>query len=213
MHPVQRALAACALVTFAAPTSTAATTPAGVSKAAPGPSRYRFSGEVSRTDSVEKSRPGGLRFVLRPVDNSEPEGPDGWTIEILGPDSTEGFVGVATPPYRGLNPRFIEAWHFRNAENTGPNEGDVNAPQNERDFYFVSNRADYAACHEALERVLWPYAFSDATVDSAQQVLDRLPRGEGRLTIHAMKLGGLRKGSRPWFESMRFDVTLLLPGR
>ena len=82
-----------------------------------------------------------------------------------------------------------------------------------RGFSFVLSHADYVACREALDRVLWPYGFSEAAVDSAQQTLDRLARGEGLLTIRSMELGGLGKGSSPWFRSIRFDVALRLPRR
>lgn len=204
MTPMGRTLSFCALLAVCAALSRPA-------PGAPTSSRVRFWGEVRGDDRFEHPIPGGLRFLLRPIDGSEPSHPEGWSIEILGSDSTENYVGIATPPYRGINPRLIEAWHFRNADNSGPNKGQVNAPQRERDFFFVVSRSDYVLCGDALDRVLWPYAFSDAAVDSAQQVLDHVPRGEGRLTIRAMKLGGLTKDARPWFESMRFDVVLQLP--
>jgi hypothetical protein len=40
-----------------------------------------------------------------------------------------------TPPLRGApNPRDIFGWHFRNQDNTSPNTGEVNAPQEMRAF-------------------------------------------------------------------------------
>ena len=42
-----------------------------------------------------------------------------------------------TPPWHLVpNPRYVEGWHFRNASNTGPNDGSVNAPQETREFIF-----------------------------------------------------------------------------
>ena len=154
--------------------------------------------------------PRRLRFVLEPYDGVAADGPDGWRIAIFGADSTQDYVGIATPPYHGVNEAVIEAWHFRNQANTGPNTGDINAPQEQRGFFFVTNPADYATYLDALDRVLWPNRISDAAVDSAQAVLERVPRGEGQLTIRGMKLGGLGSGIVPWFESMRFQVELSL---
>jgi hypothetical protein len=45
---------------------------------------------------------------------------------------------IPPSPGRGyIPPREIDGWHFRNADNTGPNTGDINAPQRERQFSFL----------------------------------------------------------------------------
>ena len=63
--------------------------------------------------------------------------PYGWSLQLKdGPDANSVDLSTITPPYRGPNPRQIYGWHFRNAANTGPNEGDVNAPQEDRLFFF-----------------------------------------------------------------------------
>jgi hypothetical protein len=36
----------------------------------------------------------------------------------------------------GPNATSIEGWHFRNEDNTGPNTGELNFPQHEREFIF-----------------------------------------------------------------------------
>ena len=56
---------------------------------------------------------------------------------------------------RDDNPRYVEAWHFRNRANTDPNEGDVNAPQHEREFAFVVTPEAYRAAATALDALLW----------------------------------------------------------
>lgn len=64
----------------------------------------------------------------------------GWSIRLYSggviAEATE-LSGI-TPPHGGSpNPRDIFGWHFRNAGNTGPNRGDVNAPQETRVFFFM----------------------------------------------------------------------------
>ena len=61
----------------------------------------------------------------------------GWSIRLYERDPVGDAVDLTslTPPLRGApNPRDIFGWHFRNAANTAPNEGDVNAPQELRTF-------------------------------------------------------------------------------
>ncbi|MFN3232808.1 MAG: hypothetical protein ACE363_11715 [Alphaproteobacteria bacterium] len=62
----------------------------------------------------------------------------GWVIYVFGRDEAGADVDMTqiTPPFRGPNPRQLYGWHFRNQANTGPNEGDVNAPQHDRVFLF-----------------------------------------------------------------------------
>ncbi len=171
----------------------------------------RFSGEVQGGERFERTVLAGLTFALVPTDAQTPGKSDGWAISLFAADTLQDMIGIATPPYHGVNEDVILAWHFRNADNTGPNQGDVNAPQDKRGFYFVTNPRDYAAYSRALDIVLWPTGQAQGAIDSAQAVLDRVPRGEGLLTIREMKLGGLGRGLMPWFEWMRFDVELTPP--
>jgi hypothetical protein len=165
----------------------------------------RFSGDVRRGERFSRAISGSLRFLL------DPDPTDGWRIEVVGADSTRDYVWVVTPPYRGVNDAVIQAWHFRNAENSGPNDGSVNAPRDKRGFSFVTRAPDLAKCAEAVDRLLWAAGNSDASLDSAQAVLDDVTHGEGMLTIGDMKLGGLGPGLDPWIESMHFAVELDLP--
>jgi hypothetical protein len=162
----------------------------------------RFSGEVSRDQRYVHALPGNLEFRLLPS-------PEGWSIAIGRPGNRiEDYVGIATPPYHGANPTVIEAWHFRNADNTGPNEGDVNAPDEKRDFSFVLNEAQYKKFSDALD--LWSGATEKERNEGAK-ILRNAPRRKGTLNIVDMELGGLEKGTRPWFESMKFKVDLCFP--
>jgi hypothetical protein len=166
----------------------------------------RFSGEVLRDQKYVHALPYGLEFRLIPY-------PEGWSISIGRPgDKTEDYVGIATPPYHGVNPVFIEAWHFRNADNTGPNEGQVEAPASVRDFSFVLSHAQYQKFLDELN--IWSGSSPDATEKQRAAATDFLlsaPRRSGSLSIVDMKLGGLEKGTRPWFDSMKFNVDLCFP--
>lgn len=78
-------------------------------------------------DLVVEAAPG-LRLVLFRAQW-------GWRIAVL--DEFDKDV-IPNTPIRGLaDPRELYGWHFRNAANTGPNLGDVNAPQQERRFVFM----------------------------------------------------------------------------
>lgn len=162
----------------------------------------RFSGEVRRGERFTRTLDNGLRFALEPYAGGSD---GGWQIAMYAADTTQDLVGIATPPYHGVNPRIIEAWHFRNAQNTGPNQGDVNAPQDERGFSFLTSPDQYTPYREALDRLLVPSSSTDPDPPSRP---DGMPSGSGVLTIVERKLGGLGAGRTPYFEWMRFDVEL-----
>ena len=170
----------------------------------------RFSGQIGGGQRFERVLGDGLRFVLVPLSGGSCEG---WTIGVVGSDSTADFSAPATPPFHGLNSRSIEAWHFRNADNTGPNQGEVNAPQEERGFTFFLSRPDYDVASQALEVMLWPDSRRDSEQDSANASYGRLPQGEGLLVIREMALDRLGAGQTPCFASMRFDVELRFPAQ
>ena len=102
----------------------------------PGTGRTAFGleGEVYGDQAWRQALPNGWVFALLP-------GPFGWHIRLFehdGPDAVD--LSAITPPHHGPpNPRDIEGWHFRNAANTGPNKGDVNAAQTLRLFAFSAS--------------------------------------------------------------------------
>src|SRR5262245_4047709 len=89
----------------------------------------RFEGHVDRGARFVRPFGPGLTFVLAPVD-------EGWVLMIRDHQPYDD-ISRMTPPYHVPNPRQIEGWHFRNAANTGPNDGSLNAPQEERTFCFT----------------------------------------------------------------------------
>ncbi len=61
----------------------------------------------------------------------------GWSLRLYEHANVSDAVDLTsmTPPFSSVpNPRDIFGWHFRNADNTAPNQGDVNAPQHLRTF-------------------------------------------------------------------------------
>ncbi len=80
---------------------------------------------------VQVIGPGWLLFV-------EPQ-PKGWRVTLrdgANPDDARDLTSVTPPFGSGPNPRDLLGWQFRNAANTGPNTGDVNAPQATRNLWF-----------------------------------------------------------------------------
>jgi hypothetical protein len=94
--------------------------------------------EVTLTDAVPVRLPvadTGWHLAFEPA-------PHGWRLRLRdGPDpDTARDLSAVTPPLAASlpNPRDLFGWHFRNAANTGPNTGEVNAPQHLRHFLFTT---------------------------------------------------------------------------
>ncbi|KMK65341.1 hypothetical protein [Puniceibacterium sp. IMCC21224] len=81
---------------------------------------------------------GAQTFSLVPTDY-------GWQIQMLDRDGAELPVFAAPLRPVEINPLNIAGWHFRNRDNTGPNNGDVNAPQHQRRFVFGAMARDLLA--------------------------------------------------------------------
>ena len=163
-----------------------------------------FQGRVLRGQLLEE--PLGHDLVFRLVPDTY-----GWAIGVIDrarPD--EDFAGIATPPYRGTNHRYLEGWHFRNQANAGPNQGDVNAPQRERGFAFVLTPADYRRAAAAVDLLLWG-EHPQAEREQALATLEQTSRGRGTLRITDMTLGNLVPGAQAWFETLDFDAELCRP--
>jgi hypothetical protein len=94
-----------------------------------------FEAELSEGDQFRREVADGLTFMLAPTDY-------GWKIDVYS--RTGANLAELTPPQRmaDVNPRALNGWHFRNAENSAPNTGDVNAPQHFRTFVFGPGALD-----------------------------------------------------------------------
>jgi len=149
-----------------------------------------FQGAVKRGERFQRDLWDGLRLELEPTDL-------GWRIVVR--DTTRAAENLArlTPPFHFVpNPCDIEGWHFRNQANTGPNKGDVNAPQQERWFIFSRE----------VGRSIQP---ADSETDITEDEVARVgAQGRGALTIEDMALTPPKPGERAGIESMRFTVAI-----
>ena len=155
----------------------------------------KISGEVSAGKSFERGFGAGFRFCLDPS-------PYGWLIVVREKQASED-ISCLTPPFHFVpNPREIEGWHFRNADNSGPNEPgekNVNAPGLVREFIFSP----------AVGRTIGgPEAKKQPTEKEVEQVRRF---GQGKLKILEYRLGDLEHGKQAKFEWMRFEVDLSWP--
>ncbi|MBI4586002.1 MAG: hypothetical protein HY717_18485 [Planctomycetes bacterium] len=98
-----------------------------------------------------------------------------------------------TPPFHFVpNPRSIEGWHLRNADNTGPNEAgirNVNAPGLEREFWFSPS-------------------VSRETPITHQEVRRAKSFGRGVFRIVKYTLEDLVPGKQASFAALQFEVDL-----
>lgn len=108
--------------------------------------------EIYGEHNFSQTLPNGWEFILSRAQY-------GWQLHVFadGVDLTAN-----TPPRHGPNPREIHGWHFRNADNTGPNTGEVNAPQEMRAFVMAP---DLAGLETAGDGIGWlkvrDYGLSD----------------------------------------------------
>ena len=121
----------------------------------------------------------------------------GWEIRIRDKNGMD--LSQITPPFRGIpNPREIYGWHFRNAANTGKNRGDVNAPQQIRQFYFSPSLTNTGG-------------YRPPKHPSPIQLSNKNTQGEGRLIISEMGLTNLDKGQKAEMIYLKFQLCLNWP--
>jgi hypothetical protein len=163
----------------------------------------QITGEVRRGTVFEAAVGGGLAFRLVPTVH-------GWTIWIGDPATPDdNYAAVATPPFRGINPLFVEGWHFRDSDNSGPNRAgpkNINAPQEVRAFRFVGDRDSFLGARAALGVTLWPGASKPEAVAAAARKWREMVKHCGRLTVTALTLGNLHVGEKAWIDRLAFTV-------
>lgn len=84
--------------------------------------------ELAAGQGATIAMPPGWVLAFKPA-------PHGWLARVRDGNGLD--LSQITPPLHGPNSRDLFGWHFRNAANTGPNTGDVNAPQHVRDLLFA----------------------------------------------------------------------------
>lgn len=148
----------------------------------------KFEGKVKRGKIFSYPLNGLLNFVLKPSS-------DGWSIYIRSNNHHDKNLADFTPPYHGPNPLYISGWHFRNSDNTGPNEGpkSLNVPGEIREFMFSSIAATA------------PFPTTWDEVERYQKIFS-----QGKLTIKNYKLGNLSPDEQAHFISMEFSVEIEL---
>lgn len=96
-----------------------------------------FSGHISRGHVYIHQISKNLIFCLVPEDGFWDVPDEGWGIIItdshsrtctMSDDGFDNFGPIVTPPYRGNMYFDVLGWNFRNQNNSGPNNGTVNAP-------------------------------------------------------------------------------------
>jgi hypothetical protein len=161
----------------------------------PGWTRYSSTvirGEVSEGKAFERFFGPDFMFRLQPI-------PYGWSIEVRVRGRKDD-ISRFTPPWHFVpNPRDVEGWHFRNADNTGPNDGSVNAPQEQRDFIFSP---------EVGSTIGGPGANRWPTTEEMERVA---AFGRGTLSITDLVLADPEPGKTAGIVRMKFHVNLRWP--
>lgn len=162
-------------------------------------------GQLKAGDVFERAIERELVFQLNP--NHGPE-ISGWTIKIHPKIETQGtdaeFISVVTPPYRSSNARYLD-----NSYGISAKEAVAWTP---RTFYFVLDKEGHKRASDALNKVLWPYNYSEGEVHAAGKALDDLPKGEGELRILDSKiLEGRNEKDLGKIEWIKFAVDLKFP--
>ena len=157
------------------------------------PQEITFTGEVRAGERFEKPFGGRFRFILEPI-------PAGWTI-VVREEGRDEDLSRLTPPFHGTpNPRDIEGWHFRNADNTGPNEPgpkNVNAPGVVRKFIFSPDVG------KTIDG-------SSAGRSPTPEEIEAVRRfGSGTLRIVDYRVSNLKPGREARFEWMKFGVRIM----
>jgi hypothetical protein len=162
-------------------------------KAEDGRTAEQFSGSLARGHAFTKQTAGGWVLQLTPKEQ-------GWFLRVTRNDRAAEDLSRLTPPLHfAPNPRDVQGWHFRNSDNTAPNDGTVNAPQELRQFIF-SPRVGLDIQGPPANTAITPEEV--ATVSAF---------GRGWLLIESYTLTPPRKGERAAFLSLRFSACLTWP--
>lgn len=167
-----------------------------------------FSGHIIAGREARHALPqNGLELVLRPDDL-------GWQLMVLPKArdcirdcaSEDGCYDMAsiTLPLHGVNATQMEGWHLRNADNTGPNDGSINAPGDERDFIYALNCRDQA-------RIMQSYLCATSAVGAECEDVDNIKVGRVHLTLTGYDLTSVQKGAQAAFTAIDYRVDVFAP--
>ncbi|MBZ5542645.1 MAG: hypothetical protein LAO07_03075 [Acidobacteriia bacterium] len=170
----------------------------------------RFWGEVAQGLEFRKNIGRGLDLVLSP--DKMGGGITGWTIQVSpqGQSPTSecrDFAWVVTPPFRFQNALYLDTSYGTPAQ-----EAVAISP---REFNFVLSCEDYKTEYERVEKVLWPYNYSQEAMEEARARLGTIPHGTGRLWIRDSKYTAADKTTDPVklgeIHCIRFEVKINFP--
>lgn len=149
----------------------------------------RFRGEAHGGYPAQ-AQAGPYVVTLTPVSH-------GWEIGVR--EAGGEAIPVLALPLRPVetNPVFIAGWHFRNQDNTGPNTGDVNAPQAIRSFTFGALAVEAFANPDLLGPA--PGVAPPPAPEGS---------GHGQLMIENYGLADLSPGERARMVYMKFSGCL-----
>jgi hypothetical protein len=166
----------------------------------------KIQGQVVKGQNFERRITEKLIFRLVALNSPDHSG---WMVQVVDREHpTEDLARIVTPPYHGINDCEIVGWHFRNSGNTGPNKGDVNAPQMVREFRFLLDYTNLQKARDAVSQVLRSTGKEFA---EARNELRLLPVGAGKLRILELNLGNLKPGKKAWIQSMKFEIDFQIP--
>jgi hypothetical protein len=154
-----------------------------------------FDGTLHRGERFERDITRNLVFRLDPFDG-------GWNIVVAQPGKSENFAGIVHLPLRFDYTLEILGWHF------GHTEG---RPQPVREFTFVLSMEDYVRVDKERVVLLWPYSYSTAEVEKAQQFGARVRCGKGRLVLSDVKVTAADDPAAADIQELAFHAEFSVP--
>lgn len=172
-----------------------------------------FKGQVTRGQTYKHQVTQDLVFCLIPNDFFSGE-VTGWEMKIsdtMDDECGENFAPIVNPPFRGNLLFDIHGWQFRNKDNTGENDGSVNAPQKERQFAFLLNENDNKTAIARYRCSQWGIDCPTVTPSDKNADISEIPRSVAIFTITNLEFGNLIPNKMAWIERMNFEVKIYLP--
>jgi hypothetical protein len=176
-----------------------------------------FTGEVSLGKSYQHDIGHGLIFALAPTPGDSDAG---WNIQIfsstspssepaLGSDNPVDFASIATPPYHGENPLYLDTTYSTKAEDA--------VADTPRKFYFIESPADFKAAENAVNLTVYHNNASTKQINDAKAAAAKVRVGSGELAIldsHIVRSSSDRDlGSIQWIKfrvQLKFDTDMTM---
>jgi hypothetical protein len=162
--------------------------------------KIKIEGKLLAGKGLKEKIGKSLILKLTPAD-------EGWDLDVCDSHKHCQFVPVANPPYRfGAKVFEIYGWHFRNAENSGSNNGSTNAPGLIRDVSFVTNYEDFKIAERAF---LCGQNSTGSPCESPEKALadlGKLKMGTLHLELSELKLSAPQKEQPVTIKSLIYKI-------